>query len=481
MYACADDVLVQTRSGKVRGYRELVHGRPLDIFLGVPFADPPVGRKRFQRPEEVTPWEGVLDATQKPNSCSQYVDNMFGRFDGVDMWNANTNQSEDCLYLNIWAPPGFDKRRSVMFWIYGGSFVYGSSTLDIYDGKTLAVMNDVVVVSVNYRMGPLGFLYLDRFDAPGNVGLLDQQMALTWLYNNVDNFGGDRHSVTIFGESAGSVSTSFHLISPLSQQLFKYAILQSGSALSRWAVSTREEARARSRRLAHEVGCKGSTDRDLLLCLYDKPAQLLVDKQWNLELTLFGLTLSPIVDNYFLREHPRETVSKKNYKQTSILAGSVLDEGSYFVVYGIEELFKLKYNVSLPRERFLDGVRQITQEKDKHILESILFEYKHSYPVGGPTVMPRDILDDLLGDLEFVCPTNDFAHSYSENGNKVYMYNFRQRSSINSWPKWMGVMHGYEIEYVFGDPMEPSKGYENHEKQFSLNVMKYWTNFAKYG
>lgn len=206
--------------GRVRGVRQTVLGRrDVDIFLGIPFARPPVGELRFRRPEVARPWTGTWDATRLPATCFQAIDQAFGRFRGVDMWNPNTNMSEDCLYLNIWQPidSGGETRRrkdggngggkAVMVWIYGGGFYSGTSTLELYDGRIIAAKSDVVVVSMQYRIGPLGFLYLGVPEVPGNQGLLDQQLALQWIYNYIQAFGGDRQRITLFGESSGAAST----------------------------------------------------------------------------------------------------------------------------------------------------------------------------------------------------------------------------------------------------------------------------------
>ena len=229
-------------------------------FYGIPFAQPPVGELRFKRPVPIRGWDGVLNATQMPNTCSQVASKLFGNFDGEEMWNPNTLVSEDCLYLNIWVPEHLindSGRRTakVLFWIYGGGFFSGTSTLDIYDGRILAGEHDVVVVSVQYRVGPLGFLYFGSEDAPGSMGLLDQNLALKWVYDNVRAFGGDPEGITLFGESAGSVSCSYHLLSPLSRPYIKHVILMSGVATAPFGFNTNAESLDVSIRLAKEFGC----------------------------------------------------------------------------------------------------------------------------------------------------------------------------------------------------------------------------------
>jgi acetylcholinesterase len=214
-------------------------GKPVVEFLGIPYAEPPTGASRFRRPVAKAPWRDTYAATQLPRSCIQTPDEVFGEFKGATMWNANTEMNEDCLYLNVWVP-GTDvdttRKRAVMVWIFGGGFWSGTSTLAVYDGKTLSTEEDVIIVSMNYRVSLFGFLYLGRDDAPGNMGLWDQHLALKWTKQNIAMFGGDNDCITIFGESAGGASVTMHVLSPQSQTLFNRAITQSGSATSPWAL-----------------------------------------------------------------------------------------------------------------------------------------------------------------------------------------------------------------------------------------------------
>jgi len=276
----ADDPIVDTEYGRVRGFRYTVAelgGVSGSGFLGIPFAEPPIGRRRFRRPEPLAkPWNGVWNATRPANSCFQVPDLFFGEhFPGSTMWNPNTPLSEDCLMVNVWVPdaatPGRGgtstrrrrgpEKRPVMVWIFGGGFYSGTTTLDVYNGQILAAEYDVVVVSIGYRVGALGFLCLEHPSAPCNMGLFDQLMGLQWVQRNIGAFGGDANNVTIFGESAGSVSVSLHLLSPLSRDLFQRAILQSGSANMPWATTSVKEGRLRSEELAITyLGCPRTDD-----------------------------------------------------------------------------------------------------------------------------------------------------------------------------------------------------------------------------
>ena len=200
-----DPLIVTTDKGKVRGLTlNSPSGRKVDAWLGIPYAQPPIGPLRFRHPRPVDKWQGIYNATKPPNSCVQIVDTVFGDFPGATMWNPNTELSEDCLYVNVVVPRPRPKNAVVMLWIFGGGFYSGTSTLDVYDHRTLAAEENVVIVSMQYRVASLGFLYLGTPDAPGNSGLFDQNLALRWVRDNIHRFGGDPNKICLFGESAGN-------------------------------------------------------------------------------------------------------------------------------------------------------------------------------------------------------------------------------------------------------------------------------------
>ncbi|CAH1981039.1 unnamed protein product [Acanthoscelides obtectus] len=164
------------------------------------------------------------------------------------MWNPNTPLSEDCLYINVVVPKPRPKNAAVMVWIFGGGFYSGTNTLDVYDHNILVSEENVILVSMQYRVASLGFLYFGTSDVPGNAGMFDQMMALQWIKDNIAHFGGNPNNITLFGESAGAVSVSLHLLSPLSRNLFSQAIMQSGSPTAPWAIISREESLLRGLR-----------------------------------------------------------------------------------------------------------------------------------------------------------------------------------------------------------------------------------------
>ena len=592
-----------TQKGLVRGItQQIFTGKYVDAFLGIPFAQPPVGRYRFRHPQPVQPWQGELDASRLPNSCYQINDTFFGAdFLGTSIWNANTPISEDCLYINIWTPfnvasttvtppkSGSDKqsggssassssassspsfssssstnnkaiKRAVLVWIFGGGFFSGTSSLDLYQGGALASEEDIIVVSMNYRVSALGFLYFGRPDAPGNAGLFDQLMALQWINDNIDQFGGDPQRVTIFGESAGAVSISFHLLSPLSRNLFSQAILQSGAATCPWGSMDSREIIANGLQLASLINCPANqSDLDAVVeCLLKADPMALVSQKVGKTQSILNFPFVPVVDGSFLLEQPNESLAKSNFKQARILLGSNNEEGNSFLIYMSEfshcpstdsssiqtespreqvvassshgvglvgsggelphhtedgdiELrdqpqvdrvqrqsgsskaqnlvlqtdnkpCKPIDNLTLTREDFMNVLREGVNPFAEHPigLEAIMFEYSNWNNPQDP-VSIYDAIDKIVGDYYFVCNVNEFAQEYARAGNAVFMYYFRHRSSISPWPKWMGVIHGDEINFVFGEPLNQVYNYTAKEVELSRRMMRYWGNFAKFG
>jgi acetylcholinesterase len=264
-------------------------GKQVDVWNSIPFGQPPLGDLRFRHPRPMDPWDGIRDTRDMPNSCWQTMDDFFGNFAGSTMWNANTERNEDCLYLSVTVPRPRPKNAAVMVWIFGGGFVTGSSTLDVYDPKILVSEENIIYVTLQYRVASLGFLYFDQPGAPGNMGMLDQVMALQWIHSNIAFFGGNPNNITLFGESAGAASVSMHLLSPLSRNLFSQAIMQSGSATAPWATVDREETIIRGLRLAEAVGCPHSRANlsATLDCLKTINASTLV----NNEVKIFSIFL----------------------------------------------------------------------------------------------------------------------------------------------------------------------------------------------
>ncbi|XP_059178081.1 cholinesterase 1-like [Physella acuta] len=421
-------------------------------------------------------WTSTVKTTVRPNSCWQTIDETFNRAPAVDAWNANTYLSEDCLYLNAWIPDTTE-RKSILVWIYGGGFWGGTSTLDMYDGAVLARKNNIIIVSMNYRVGALGFLFMNSSEAPGNVGLLDQQLALKWIHDNAENMGGDPNNISIFGESAGATSVGFHLLSTNSSQYFKNAMMMSGSPTAYWAIQPTDKAMNRAKKLANFVSC---TQPDPMKCLRDTKPIELVKNQWGLVESYFDLPFAPVVDGQFLVKHPSELMTRDRLSNRNLLTGVVKDEGSYWLLYG----FAGDFNVSSPNinstryPEIVDGILKSVgpSYQQANVVKNVAAEFARgrSDYIG--------VLDDLSGDILFKCGVTEFAQEFSRQGGHVYMYSLEHRASNLPWPQWIGAPHGLELPFFFGAPWSNTSGnFTSGEKVMSQDIMQWVTTFAKTG
>lgn len=475
-------VELSTSAGRLIGLNQNIQQTSLNVFLGIPYAEKPIGDKRFSRPIIKEPWTYTINATTQPNSCYQSIDTAFDRFEGVEMWNPNTKISEDCLYLNLYVPSDRpnNKLRPVVVWIYGGSFAFGTVSLPIYDGRIMASVGDVVFVAMQYRVGPLGFLYLGNEDVPGNMGLLDQNMALQWIYKHIESFGGDTNRITLFGESAGAVSAALHQISELSRPMVNNIILQSASSIPSWAVDEPVYAQSQAIKLARSLNCEGDDMKEITQCLKAKDAQEITDNMWsighNKDLTL---PFAPVLDNYFLTDYPSNIIYNDNSILTNSLVGFNSNEGTYFLFY--EGYVNGLEHEHLSKSHLLQNMSCLLKTENKELIDLVTFQYEDDDGSYDDDKNYIDVLDQVLGDSMFSCGVTEFADQYIGSGKDVYMYVFNHRTSANPWPEWAGVMHGYEIDHIFGAPLNKSISYSEQERLLSLKMLKYWTNFAKSG
>ncbi|KAF6026542.1 BCHE [Bugula neritina] len=388
------------------------------------------------------------------------------------------------------------EKKAIMVWIYGGGFYSGSSTLDIYDGRYLAASQNVIVVSMQYRLGILGFLNLESEEAPGNMALFDQLMGLQWVQDNAEYLYGDKNNVTIMGESAGSVSVSLHLISAKSRNLFNRAILQSGAATANWALMTVESSWYRLNKTIYskDIGCSTITTHvpTLMKCLRSVPAGVLFDYSWAPS-GIAQFSWLPSVDHDFLTELPETSLRKGNFKRCPILIGSNANEGSSFLVYefyyqGFGPIFKSKeINFTISHSRFVNDINrafryypQWPTSMNQFGKDAIAFRYT-DWRNKDDSLLNRHNIDLSVGDYHFLCPTNAFSQYFVNVGLPVYYYYFTHRSTRNPWGKWMGVMHGDEIFFTFGLPIRPDSQYTEDEKLLSMHMMQLWSNFSKTG
>ena len=333
-YLFAKDPIVKTKYGLVRG--KIVDAKfgttnkKVSFYEGIRYGN----AKRFSKPTPVEPWDNVYDATSYKSACYQ-----FGAFStNSDLLNHTNNKSEDCLFLNVWVPEHY-KSGAVMVWIYGGGFQVGTIFTSTYDGRHLAAGGDVIVVSINYRLGPLGFLYGENeSSAPGNVGLLDQILGLQWVHDNIALFGGDTNKITIFGESAGSMSVGALIISPLAKGLFHRAIMQSGAPTESIFIS-KDRALLTTKSFADKIGCSSNeTIKSIVDCLRTKPVQLMVNA--TLTEIINGINFMPIYGDELL---PIQTIQAmklgKFNRNIDLMYGICKDEGTGFIPLLFPEIF----------------------------------------------------------------------------------------------------------------------------------------------
>jgi acetylcholinesterase len=293
--------------------------------------------------------------------------------------------------------------------------------------------------------------------------------------------------VTIRGESAGAVSVSLHLLSPLSRSKFQRAILQSGAPQAPWATIDMEEGKRRAMEFAVEyLGCFKSTDMNAMGdCLRTIPPQKLVDEQW-VSRGIIQFPFVPVIDGTFLIETPQMSLKRRSFKKCPILIGSNLNEGSFFIIYELYDYLN-RTHTQMNRDEFLHSINQLffhypayPQQINSIGLDAIAFQYSNWLDPNNKT---KNIyqLDQAVGDRSFVCPVNAFSHRYARAGENVYYYYFTERYKSNPWPEWMGTLHGDEILFAFGEALKSGHNFTNDEKELSRLMMKYWTNFAKTG
>ncbi|XP_067653576.1 cholinesterase-like [Haliotis asinina] len=469
---------VSTLDGPIFGQRMSVLGKSLDVFYGIPYAKPPVGDLRFKYPQPSESWgPEVRDARKPMPSCFQIKDAL-GAVEAHKL--IPDDYSEDCLHLTVWAPSENGGNLAVMVWIYGGGLFSGSTRMPLYEGKYLAAENDVIVVSMNYRLGPLGFSYLGPDTIPGNMGLMDQRLALQWVKDNIASFGGDPTRVTIFGESAGAVCVGHHLVSPLSRDLFDRAIIQSGAPNSPWAYTIPKTARERIKKIADQFDCPSSTDVDIYDCLKKADAQTMTDLQLS---GLFDMTevFIAVVDGHFLPNDVKGLLSSGSIKQTSVLHGFTLDENTLFLSMMLKEM----RNVSTLPETLI-----LSQTEYESLLsydfvggkgyEEALRLFYESQKVPLKDTDYFEVLTRMTSDRDLKCPHHEFDRLYSPD-NPTYLYSFNHRLSVSPYPQWIGAAHWYELDFVFGWALEKSLGCTEEEMELSRAIMTYWTNFAKSG
>ncbi|XP_013359472.1 PREDICTED: acylcarnitine hydrolase-like [Chinchilla lanigera] len=463
-----------TLTGKVRGSLNHVKGTSVGvhIFLGIPFAKPPVGPLRFAAPEAPEPWSGVRDGTSYPPRCLQNTD----RVNTLVMNLLNLTQptipmSEDCLYLNIYTPAHAHEESNlpVMVWIHSGGLVMGTASR--YDGSMLATLEDVVVVTIQYRLGILGFFSTGDQHAAGNWGYLDQVAALRWVQQNIAHFGGNPDRVTIFGQSSGGISVSSHVLSPMSRGLFHGAIMESGVVLAPGFISSSPEAV--STVVANLSGCEETDSETLVRCLRGK------SEEEVLAITKAFKFIPAVVDGAFLPRHPQELLASADFQPVPSIIGINNDE----------------YGWSLSMD---PGIMDTQKEMDRETMKAVL------QMCAALEILPTEsidlVIEQYVGDNEdqeilqvqfqemmtdniFVTPALQVAHFQRSHG-PVYFYEFQHPPDFfkDIRPPRVKADHGDEVFFVFGSSFWGNEiDFTEEEELLNRRMMKYWANFARNG
>jgi para-nitrobenzyl esterase len=458
-------VVVGTRSGKIEG----VSKEGLFVFKGVPYAAPPVGRLRWLPPAPVTPWSGVRSALQFGGIAPQN-----SGMDILEGFGVVGRQDEDCLFLNIWTPRIDDGRRPVLVWVHGGAFNIGSGSQPFYRGKSLVSRGDVVVVTVNYRLGMLGFLNLNevtggRIPSTGNEGLLDQIAALAWVQENISSFGGNPDNVTLFGESAGGMSIGCLMAMPRAGGLFHKAILESGVGNTAFP---KEAAVTVSRMFLDAVDAKPN-DVEVLRAL---PVEKLLAGDTGVKRKLAGpgevmraTVTAPVIDGIVLPQAPIDALTQDTATPVPAITGSNLEEWRLFASMG-------RHFPKMDESQMLRKVQAFIPAEHA---SSIIDLYRKARFARGESTLPLDLTAAVLTDLMFRIPGLQVVEALKERGVPVYNYLFNWKSPAMGG--LLGACHVLEIGFVFGTHNGSFCGSGPEADGLSRKMQDAWTSFARNG
>jgi para-nitrobenzyl esterase len=447
------------RAKTANGIVEGITSSGISIFRGIPFARPPVGELRWKAPQPVKNWEGVRKAYQFGARAMQM--NVFG-----DMVFRSDGVSEDCLYLNVWTPAKMENAKlPVLVYFYGGGFVAGDGSEPRYDGESMA-RKGIVALTVNYRLGVFGFFAHPElsketsYRGSGNYGLMDQWAALKWVQQNIAAFGGDPKRVTIAGESAGSLSVSAQMASPLSKNLIAGAIGESGAIIyPTLAPVALVEAEEKGVKFATSLGASSLAD------LRAMPAQKILEAGSKLGISAFAAT----VDGYFFPKLPVDIYISGQQAHVPLLLGWNSEEMNYRMIMGGKEL---------TTENYTKALQNLYKEKSSEALKY--------YPASNPEEMLKSATS-LSGDRFIAYSTWKWYDSHLKTGGSaVYRYYYeRPRPNMHDDKGNVpatGAAHSAEIEYAMGNlPSNIVYDWKPEDYQISAVLQEYFANFIKTG
>ena len=450
LFAHADSLTVKTEQGKVHG--KTINEGKVKAFLGLPYAAPPVGDLRWKAPQPPARWKGDRDATKFGAHCAQ--NRVF-----EDMIFQDAGPSEDCLFLNVYAPADATEKSKlpVMFWIHGGGFAGGASSEPRHNGDFLP-LKGVVLVTINYRLGVFGFLATadlakEADGAAGNYGLMDTIAALQWVKANIGKFGGDPNNVTIFGESAGSFAVSTLMASPMAKGLFHKSIGESGGAIGRGPLNY-EPLADREVKDAQWVASTGAKSlAELRAMSTDAILDAVKKKQGG---------FPPDVDGKVLTESVDDTYAAGKQAHVPLIGGWNADEGNFFVRNG------------MTAAQWKENATKMFKERADEFLKL--------YPADDDAQAVRAAID--FGSDQFIAlSTWRWLEAHLKTGESpVYRYHFELAATPSKYHPGTFAFHSDDIEYVFGTlDTRPEWKVRPEDRTLSDAVMTYWTNFAKTG
>jgi para-nitrobenzyl esterase len=459
--------VVETSLGWVSGFAE----NGVQTFLGIPYAAPPVGARRFRPPEPAQPWAGLRQATAYGASCPQLRGGQPGRPPPIWVDSPDVRLDEDCLFLNVWTGgAGRSRKRPVMIWVHTGGFGSGSGSAPLFEGANLVRRGDVVVVSLNHRLGVLGYLQLQHldpaYDTSANVGMLDIVAALQWVRDNIEAFGGDPHRVILFGESGGGLKISTLMGMPAAQGLFHRAILQSGAR-------PRHLDAERSRQATAAVMAQLGETSPARLQPVAVDALLAAGATANRSLKAEGPGLphlfTPIVDGEAIPSHPFDPVASDVSADVDLLIGYNKTEASYFSKMGFGE--------NDPNLSLEEAARRLTPVLGAHTGE-VLAAFRAEFPQMTPYQLYIAAFTES--------PTGAFARlvarrKAAQGAAQVFMYRFDWDRA--QWGSITGAPHMIELPFVFDNVDRAATMVGDAPETFALaaQVSAAWCAFAEVG
>lgn len=479
---------IQTSLGDVLGVRhtESFTKKPIYEFRKIPYAKPPVGKLRFTKPKPYGRWLGTLDATKFGPSCYQDLEKSTA-------FLPNTKISEHCLFLNIYVPNNVSRsnNKSVMVWIHDGDYKKGQGMT--FNGALLACIGDVIVVTINYRLGIFGFLSTGDNAASGNYGLLDQIVAIIWIRRNIKSYGGNPKSITLFGHSAGAMSISLHTLYRKNTNLFQRIILQSGFGTSPLALST--NVPHYTKQVAKLIRCSSHNTTTVVNCLRKATSKDLQSAFRDISSKMDSPKVSPMfgprVSGKYISDTPskllRNSKSSEFYRSLDVIIGNVDSEGSayYKLLQPYQKQFNFNISQGIPKRILCDHVAPIVTAEFYHSHSGLSEAFCNKYGRGLTLAKQTSDQVDFYGDLMFYHPTvyGLAVHGSKNTSGKCFQYIFKRKTELTlttKLPSWIkGAVHGAEIYFV--SPFLELLTLSPPDGTLAQTMMKYWTNFAKHG